>query len=198
MIGGYRFFELYQAVTLHFKSDSYDFFKYGGKTKVNPDTYLGRKDKYFFERLGKFQTDDEAICFVVANIAAGKKYVLDYDKKIYEEWKSFSDGLSYKFGKEWDLYLTRKHEETPPWEHEPIGLQLIVNMVHAGELSKEWFILTDAVMNGFLSKQLDKTDDFLWQELKKDLELYKPFVIKYWNIADEKINKLKEIMKTKL
>lgn len=109
---------------------------------------------------------------------------------------SRSTAISYNFGKELEIYLKRKHEETPPWDHtENIGLPLLVQMVHAGELSKEFFILFNAVLKDYIVLTLDKTDDFLWQELKKDLELYFPFVIKYWNINDALIENLRSCAK---
>ena len=44
-------FEVYQkylALRTHFKSDSYDYFRYHGKLKGNRDKFETRKDKYHF------------------------------------------------------------------------------------------------------------------------------------------------------
>ena len=45
---GYETFSLYQALKLHFTQESYDFFKYNGKTNVSVTTFENRKDKYHF------------------------------------------------------------------------------------------------------------------------------------------------------
>ena len=45
---GFAAFALYNALKLHFTSDSYDFIKYHGKTNVSTQTFMKRKDKYSF------------------------------------------------------------------------------------------------------------------------------------------------------
>ena len=45
---GFAAFALYNALKLHFTSDSYDYFKYHGKTNVSKQTFTTRKDKYQF------------------------------------------------------------------------------------------------------------------------------------------------------
>ncbi len=48
MISGYEAFGLYQALKLHFTTDSYDYFKYGGKTNISVTEFENRKDNYHF------------------------------------------------------------------------------------------------------------------------------------------------------
>ena len=51
-------FEVYQkylALRTHFKSDSYDYFRYHGKLKGNRDKFETRKDKYHFYKLSKMK-----------------------------------------------------------------------------------------------------------------------------------------------
>jgi hypothetical protein len=68
MITGYETFGLYQAIKLHFSTDSYDYHKYGGKSKISVESFENRKDKYFFYRLSrKFQDKDDLVEFLVAN-----------------------------------------------------------------------------------------------------------------------------------
>ena len=43
---------MYCALKAHFNSD-YDFFKYGGKTKISRDSFFKRKDRHFFVRISK-------------------------------------------------------------------------------------------------------------------------------------------------
>jgi len=45
---GFSAFALYNAIKLHFTTDSYDYFKYHGKTNVTRDNFAIRKDKYTF------------------------------------------------------------------------------------------------------------------------------------------------------
>ena len=50
---GYEAFSLYESLKLHFTKESYDFFKYNGKTKVSVQSFENRKDKYHFYKIGR-------------------------------------------------------------------------------------------------------------------------------------------------
>jgi hypothetical protein len=65
---GYEAFGIYQALKLHFTTDSYDFFKYNGKTNVSVTAFENRKDKYHFYKLSrKYSNKEDLINFIVAN-----------------------------------------------------------------------------------------------------------------------------------
>ena len=44
MYGGFDVYKTYLAIKLHFQSDSYDYYKYGGKVNAKLDTFTKRKD----------------------------------------------------------------------------------------------------------------------------------------------------------
>jgi hypothetical protein len=188
MISGFNFYSIYHAVNLHFKTDSYDFFKHNGKSRITEKTFIGRNDKYFYERFGsKFNKYDDAVCFIVSNIVAGKKHITEFDMKIYDEWVAKSNSSTYKFQQELEKYITQKNNEVPPWDtDEPVGLQTLVNMVYSGELSKEFPILLNYSYNELLFKELDKTNYFLWNEMNSSVKKYAPFIKKYWNVDKSK------------
>ena len=50
---GFAAYALWNALKLHFTSDSYDYFKYNGKTNVSKQTFSIRKDKYQFYKLSR-------------------------------------------------------------------------------------------------------------------------------------------------
>ena len=65
---GYETYTLYNALKLHFTKESFDFFKYHGKTNVTSEQFENRKDKYHFYKLSRKITDrDEMILFLVYN-----------------------------------------------------------------------------------------------------------------------------------
>ena len=49
----YESYKLYNALKLHFETDSYDAIKYNFKTSIKPQSFFNRKDKYFFAKLAK-------------------------------------------------------------------------------------------------------------------------------------------------
>ena len=53
---GYEAFGLYESLKLHFSKDSYDFFKYNGKTNISVTSFENRKDKYHFYKLSRKYT----------------------------------------------------------------------------------------------------------------------------------------------
>lgn len=68
MITAYEAFCLYQALKLHFTSESFDFFKYGGKSKVSVSAFENRKDKWHFAKLArKFSNKVDLTNYIVAN-----------------------------------------------------------------------------------------------------------------------------------
>ena len=74
MISGYEAFGIYQALKLHFTTDSYDYLKYNGKTSVSVSAFENRKDKYHFYKLSRRYTNkDDLINFIVANFVEDEK-----------------------------------------------------------------------------------------------------------------------------
>lgn len=68
MISGYEAFGIYQALKLHFTTDSYNYFKYNGKSNVTVTAFENRKDKYHFYKLSrKYTNKEDLINFIVAN-----------------------------------------------------------------------------------------------------------------------------------
>ena len=75
MITGYEAFGIYNALKLHFTQDSYDYFKYNGKTNVSLSSFENRKDKWHFTKLSKkFSDKEELIFFIVSNLLENDKF----------------------------------------------------------------------------------------------------------------------------
>ena len=108
MISGYEAFGLYESLKIHFSKDSYDFFKYNGKTNVTVTAFENRRDKYHFYKLSrKFSNRDELINFIVANLIekdnlwVGDLLSEDADSN-YRKHQKIIQSLSYEFTN--DLY----------------------------------------------------------------------------------------------
>lgn len=100
---GYETFGIYQALKLHFTQESYDYFKYNGKTNITVTSFENRKDKYHFYKLSrKFTVKEELIDFLVANfiedsnIWVGNLLQEDADNR-YLKYKKVLQSLSYIF-----------------------------------------------------------------------------------------------------
>ena len=100
---GYEVFCLYQSLKLHFSQESYDYFRYQGKSRVTIESFENRKDKWHFSKLSrKFNNKDECIDFLVANFLENDKVwvgtlLTEEADAIYRERQRVIQSLSYTF-----------------------------------------------------------------------------------------------------
>lgn len=100
---GFEVFCLYQSLKLHFSQDSYDFFKYQGKSRVTIETFENRKDKWHFTKLSrKFNNKDECIDYLVANFLENDKVwvgtlLTEEAEALYRQRQKVIQSLSYTF-----------------------------------------------------------------------------------------------------
>jgi hypothetical protein len=100
---GYEAFSVFQALKLHFTSDTYDFFKYNGKSRISVDAFENRKDKYHFYKLSRRLIDrDELIMFIAANFLHNENIwvgdlLTEESETIYRQRQKVLQSLSYIF-----------------------------------------------------------------------------------------------------
>jgi len=192
---GFAAYALWNALKLHFTSDSYDYFKYNGKTNVSKQTFSIRKDKYQFYKLSRKYSLEELRNFYVANFVYGKSdwvgELLQDGNENYLKWQKIIQSLTYTFEndivhlldeveKPNDLLLVKSNEF-------PKLLQSVMNY----SISIETVIILNDIMNFFpmWKKQID--DDIVWPDWQRRIEKYSPFIhydkFKLKNILKEKI-----------
>lgn len=185
MISALRFYEMFNAMTLHFKSGtSYDFFKYGGKTRVNENSFLATKGKYFYEKHArKFHSEEAAIAFLAANFKIGTRWVTDLKQEPYDEFISYRDALFYRFERDLEKYTV----DITPYNESLSG----------SKDSWNYLILINEASNGLVFQEYDKKykDDIMWEELKSNITKFYPFVVHCFSIDDEVKRKLRTIVK---
>lgn len=98
-MNGYDLYCTYQAIKLHFTSESYNFFHYDGKTRVSVDAFQKRRDKFLFHRLARKYRDDEMVPFLVANFVHSddnwtKSLLEEEAEETYRDWKRTTDSMS--------------------------------------------------------------------------------------------------------
>ena len=100
---GFETFGLYESLKLHFSKDTYDFFKYNGKTNHSVQTFENRKDKYFFYKLSrKYTNKDDLVDFLVANFLEDDKVWVgklleEQSDDVYRKRQKVIQSLSYTF-----------------------------------------------------------------------------------------------------
>jgi hypothetical protein len=97
---GFAAYALWNALKLHFTSDSYDYFKYHGKTNVSKQSFTIRKDKYYFYKLSRKYSLEELKNYYVANMISGNsewvgEMVGANGEEIYAKWQKTQQSLTY-------------------------------------------------------------------------------------------------------
>ena len=188
-MSGYETFEIYQALKLHFTSDSYDFFKSNGKTNVSVTAFDNRKDKYHFYKLSRKCTNkDDLINFVVANFVEDEKswvgnLLMEEADINYRKRQKVIQSLSYTFENDCKLIL----EDCKLNPNEVLMTDGDYPVLLTKTLQKVTQIETLCILNeilGFFPMWSRKiTDTIRWPEYRKKCLKYTAFlpkdVVKY-------------------
>lgn len=183
-MNGYEVFCQYQAIKLHFSTDSYCYFKYNGRVQTKPEGFEKRKDKYQFHKLARNLKDDEVQGFFVAGFLLNPKAWVDYftepeAKERYLAWRKKIEALSYLFGQDMDKIVNNKLDMgirsifCPP---EDGTFPFIWTMMNRSEIMME----TVAILHG-LTGILDLWDekyksDYIYEKTSKLIRKYEPFL----------------------
>ena len=105
MYGGFDVYKIYLAIKLHFASDTYDYYKYGGKVNAKLDTFTKRKDRYFFHKLSTKYAETDILDFFVANFLADSKrwignLLANDGRGVYLDYKKRKESFAYHFKQE--------------------------------------------------------------------------------------------------
>ena len=176
---GYDAYCLYLAVNNHFHTDSYDYFKYAGKTSVKLETFLKRKDKYHFAKLArKYHT--ELKDFYVANLYKQKYYVRNLLEqecdKNYKEFKKKKQKLTYIIMEDM-RYLFDKYKHIDMCVGIKDGQHSnILREYLGGKINAETFIAVDKIFNIFKDYDSMISESFIWPKERKRLDKLTPFL----------------------
>ena len=182
---GYAAFALYNALKLHFTSDSYDFFKYHGKTNISKDSFLRRKDKYTFYKLSRKYSLDELKYFYVSNFLDGDKWVGDMNttegEEVYKKWMKTQQSLSYQFQSDVSYLFDKSTvgEDFSPnhmfkVENGSYPVLLMKTMNH--DVTLETLCIMNAIFGFFGDWEKKIVDDVIWPNYQRMCTKYTPFI----------------------
>jgi len=169
-------YKLFNAIKMHFTTNSYDYFKYHGKIKADEISFESRKDKYMFYKLSKHE---DPLMFLVANFAEGKKLwvgdLFDTDKQMtYNEFLRRKQSLTYIFETDIDNLLEDfdKNFEVPLDGDYPHLLKLLTRK----KITKETFIIINDCVRFFGSWNKRIVDPVLWPQIALNCKKLYPFL----------------------
>ena len=165
----------YCAMRAHFSSSSYDFSKYGGKTKVSRDSFWKRKDRIFFVKLSKKYEDKEIKEYLLANFVKDEKgWVGGFSDRNFKEWKNKMQRLTHVFQQEVTPLLSNfktdgKYLFAVPKDSHPKLLKEYLGK----RVSAETMVILDKIMDYSSKWDIQMEDDMIWTKVKTLLNNYK-------------------------
>ena len=180
---GFNAYKLYLAVKNHFTTN-YDFFKYNGKVNAKEDSFLKRRDKFFFAKLQRKYNNDQLRDLFVSNFADGEDFwignvLTQKAESVYTEWKARQMKLSYILEQDLEFLLDYYNERNLDFNSLFVmenGHPILLQCVLRNDIYVETMIIIDRVLN--YSRRWNKVlDDPVWTEFKKRMDKYSPFVL---------------------
>ena len=179
-MNGYDLYCTYQAIKLHFTSESYNFFHYDGKTRVSIDAFQKRRDKFLFHRLARKYRDDEMVPFLVSNFVHSddnwtKSLLEDQAEETYRDWKRTTDSMSKIYQEDLQKIATRETFNDLFTVEDGQFPKLLVAF-----LQKDVTIETMVILNNIFDfvKIWDKkiSDDIIYPKVSRKIRKYGAFL----------------------
>lgn len=189
MITGYEAFELFSSLKLHFTTDSYNFFKYGGKVKTSPSAFDKRKDKYYFHKLSRrLPSREDLRDFLVANFLEDENIwignlLTEESETIYRTRQKVLQSLSYTFENECSKIFGSLDNPNQILICENGDYPILLKMALRKEIQIETLCILNSVLN-FLPNWSKRVGDTIrWPDYRRKIIKYADFlpkdVIKY-------------------
>lgn len=179
-IGGFDAYAMFNALKLHFTTN-YDYVRYSGKTRVNKDQFMLRKDKFQFYKLSRKYKYDELFGFFVANMLVNPKIWVgdllseDADSE-YKLWQKTQQSLTYVF--EQDLHKLFDMVNNPEDLLRVVDTEypLLYNLYTQDAIQLETVIIMNDLLNFLPMWKKRVGDDLIFPDFVKSCEKYKPFL----------------------
>ena len=179
-MNGYDLYCTYQAIKLHFTSESYNFFHYDGKTRVSIDAFQKRRDKFLFHRLARKYRDDEMVPFLVANFVHSddnwtKSLLEDEAEETYRDWKRITDSMSKVYTEDLQKIATKDNFNDLFKVEDGQHPKLLVLFMQK-EVTMETMVILNNIFN--FVKIWDKkiTDDIIYPKISRKIRKYGAFL----------------------
>ena len=187
-------YKSYLAFKNHFCKESYDYFKYCGKSRASLDSFHKRKDRYFFERMSRQKSDEEIKAYFVANFVECSDpqslwigEIIRTGEDTYTNWLRKSQSLFYLFKTEAEVFIN-KDSFVELFEIKNNQHPEILKKYFQKAISLETMVILDMIL-GYVKKFDKKLTDPVWETVSLRIRKYNPFinidVVKYKNTLKE-------------
>jgi hypothetical protein len=178
---GYEAFSIYNALKLHFSQQSYDYFKYNGKSRISIDSFENRKDKYHFYKLSRKYKEDEYINFLVANFIVNEKTwagdLLKTEAEVnYLRRMKYMQSMTYSFENDCNLVFEELDNPNEVLRVEDGEYPVLLLMALRKEIQPETLVILNALLNFFPAWSKNVADTIRWPDYRMKMLKYTAFV----------------------
>ena len=176
---GFEVYKMYLALKLHFTSDTYDYFQYGGNAKASQVSFDQRKDKFFFVKLSRKFKDFELREFFVANLTAEDKVypatLVREGAKNYADYTKRKESLSYHFKEDVATLHDTHNRFDDLFKVEGVHPPLLKSFL-GGRICLETLTIFNKIFQ--YVPQFDKhiKEEIVWKPLRNKVVKYDPFL----------------------
>ena len=167
-------YQMYCAMKAHFSKSSYNFIKYGGKTKVSRDSFWKRNDRYFFVKISKKYNNDEIKDYLLSNFIQNRNgYIANFNDQNYENWLDRRMMFYNIFQQELKPFVNNFE---PLFEVKDGNHPTLLKEYLGKRVSLETMVILDELVD--FSKKWDEQlgDDVVWPDIKNLMKNYKGFL----------------------
>lgn len=178
---GYEAYALFQSIKLHFTTNSYNFFRYNGKTNVSKETFASHKAKYSFYKLSRRYDITDLRDFYISNfLVSDIKWIGEItstdSELVYKKWQKRNQSLTYSFEQDIIGLLVAVDSPNELLSVEGGQYPLLLREMTHNTISIETVCILNDIMNFLPMWDKKILDDVVWPSLKRRIEKYTPFL----------------------
>ena len=193
---GYEAFSLYNSLKLHFSQQTYDYFKYNGKSNISVTSFENRKDKYHFYKLSRKYNQDDYINFLVGNFIVNEKTwagdLLKAESEVnYLRRMKYLQSITYSFENDCKYIFDDLDDPNEVLKCLYGEYPVLLLMTFRKEIQPETLVILNALLNFFPMWEQQIADTIRWPDYRLKMLKYTSFV----PFDNEKFKlKLKEVI----
>jgi hypothetical protein len=193
---GYEAFSLYNSLKLHFSQQTYDYFKYNGKSNISVTSFENRKDKYHFYKLSRKYNQDDYINFLVGNFIVNEKTwagdLLKAESEVnYLRRMKYLQSITYSFENDCKYIFDDLDDPNEVLKCLDGEYPVLLLMTFRKEIQPETLVILNALLNFFPMWEQQIADTIRWPDYRLKMLKYTSFV----PFDNEKFKlKLKEVI----
>ena len=173
-------YKCYLSLKNHFTKDSYDYFKYCGKSRATVQSFYKRRDRFWFEKVSRQKSDQEVVDFFVANFASCPDpetlwigEMIKEGESRYQSWQKKIQSLSYIFKEEsQSLFEENKFQDVFKCSK---GHPVLLKKFLSGKVCLETMVVLDRIFS-YSSNFDKKLQDPVWKNVSLRIKKYSPFI----------------------